>query len=142
MWQEFWLTPTPPMNQCEDVGTADCVITLLVVGNTASLILAIILQKRVILRGVDLMQILLMRARADGGMAHGVAAVECVVALLHLACVTTTQQILTMRHVVVGVVGVDVVARGAAADMVVAVTYASPCTISLAFLMPIAEVVC
>ena len=62
MQQEFLLTPTPPMNQCGDVGTADCVITPLIVGISASLIQAIILQKKVILRRVNLMQILLMRA--------------------------------------------------------------------------------
>jgi len=74
-----------------------------------------------------------------GGVAA--AAAEVVVALPHLACVTMTQQILMLRHVVVGVVGVDVVARGAAADLVVAVTYESPCTISLAISMLIAAVV-
>ena len=77
-------------------------------------------------------------------MADGVAAAaaEVVVALPHLACVTTTQQVLMLRHVGVGVVGEDVVARGVAAGVVVAVTYASPCTISLAILMLIAAVVC
>ena len=73
-------------------------------------------------------------------MAGGVAAAaaEVVVALPHLACVTMTQQILMLRHVVVGV---DVVAHGVAADVVVAVTYESPCTISLAISMLIAAVV-
>jgi hypothetical protein len=76
----------------------------------------------------------------DGGVADGVAVV--VVVLPHLACVTMKQQILMLRHVVAGVVGVDVVARGVAADVVVAVTYESPCTISLAISMLIAAVVC
>ena len=50
------------MNQCGDVGTADCVITPLIVDILASLIRAIILQKTVILQGVNLMQSLQMRA--------------------------------------------------------------------------------
>ena len=62
MQQEFWLTLTPPMNQCGDVGTANCVITPLIVGISASLIQALIPRKKVILRGVSLMQILHMRA--------------------------------------------------------------------------------
>jgi len=62
MRQEFWLTPTPPMNRFGDVGTEDCVITPHVVDISTSLIRAIILQKRVILRGVNLMQLLQMRA--------------------------------------------------------------------------------
>ena len=69
-------------------------------------------------------------------------AAEGAVELPHLACVTTTQQILMLRHVVVGVVGADVVAHGVAADVVVAVTYESPCTISLAISMLIAAEVC
>ena len=74
-------------------------------------------------------------------MADGVDAAEGVVELPRLACVTTTQQILMLRHVVVGV---DVVAHGVAADVVVAVTYESPCTIrvSLAISMLIAAMVC
>ena len=130
------------MSQCGDVGKADCVITPHVVDISSNLTRVIILQKNVILRRVNQMQIFQMRACADGGVADGVAAVEVVVVLPHLACVTTKQQILMLRHVVVGVVGVDVVARGAAADVVVAVTYESPCTISLAILMLIAAVVC
>ena len=75
-------------------------------------------------------------------MADGVVAAEGVVELPHLACATTTQKILMLRHVVVGVVGVDVVAHGVAADVVVAVTYESPSTISLAISMLIAAEVC
>ena len=75
-------------------------------------------------------------------MADGVDAAEGVVELPRLACVTTTQQILMLRHVVVGVVGVDVVAHGVATDVVVAVTYESPCTMFLAISMLIAAVVC
>ena len=75
-------------------------------------------------------------------MADGVVAAEGFVALPHLACVTTMQKILMLHHVVVGVVDVDVVAHGVAADVVVAVTYESPCTTFLAISMLIAAVVC
>ena len=52
------------------------------------------------------------------------------------------QKILMLNHVVVGAVNVDVVAHGVAADVVVAVTYESPCTTFLAISMLIAAVVC